>query len=227
MEKAVNKACSVSNIKTATLWTSASTSAEMSACVETQEEFRLRLNTIIKCEVARVFEKNKNEPANWGKFDLTKSMVFPVHKGNTVYSYQGQGLIHVYNLSMLKPALMKTKGKKLKDYQQAVERFTNVVSTLSINGLHQVKIQYQGDLTLQLNVTEEQLNWITGQETHETLTFQDSEHALGLMTALEQYGETGVLDDAYTMFMLTPFDLHKSEMNLNQRGRLFAIDLGL
>jgi hypothetical protein len=223
----VNKACSVSIIKTATLSFTASTPVEMSACPETQEEFRQRLNTIIKCEVARYFDTGKKEPANWGQFSLQRSMVFPVHKGNTVYSYQGKGLIHAYDLSMLKPALMKTKGKKLKDFQDAVDRFTRVVSTLSINDLHELKIQYQGDLTLALRVKDRQLNWITGDETHETLTLQDSENAVGLMTALEQYGETGELDDAYTMFMLTPFDLHKSEMNLNQRGRLFAIDLGL
>lgn len=223
----MNKACSVSNIKTATLWISASTSAEMSACAETQDEFRQRLDTIIKCEVARYFDSSKGKSANWGQFDLGRSMVFPVFKGNTVYSYTGQGVINTYDLSMIKPALMKTKGKKLKDFQDAVERFPRVVGTLSINDMHQVSIQYQEELKLDLRVKGRQLNWITGEESHETLTLQDTENALGLMTALEQYGETGEIDDAYTMFMLTPFDLDKSEMNLNQRGRLFAIDLGL
>jgi hypothetical protein len=227
MEKAVNKACSVSKIKTATLSFTASPPVGMSVCTESQEEYRQRLNTIIKWEVAQYFDTGKKEPANWGQFSLQRSMVFPVHKGTTAYSYQGKGLIHAYDLSMLKPALMKTKGKKLKDYQEAVDRFTRVVSTLSVNDLHELKIHYQGDLTLALRVKDRQLHWITGEETHETLTFQDSETAEGLMTALEQYGETGEIDDAYTMFMLTPFDLHKSEMNLNQRGRLFAIDLGL
>ncbi|WP_338923630.1 hypothetical protein V0M98_35970 (plasmid) [Pseudomonas silesiensis] len=228
----MNKACAPSNIKAITVWQYQSSELVVSVCAETQAQFRDRLNTIIKCEIADFLASADRDsagadPVNWSQFDLMNSLVFPKFKGTTVYSYGGNGLIHAYDLSMLKPSLRTTKGKKLKDFQQSVGKFTNVVKSISFNDLHQVMIQYQGELLLTLHAKERQLNWFTAEEMHETLTFEDAESAEGLMVALERYGETGEIDDAYTMFMLTPFDLHKEEMNLNQRGRLFAIDLGL
>lgn len=199
-----------------------------SPCVVEQDlaAFRVRISMMLKVEVAQYLAQAEGRIPEWKAFDLSRSIVFPEIFKDYVYQYGGAGQIFKYDMNQVRAYLQATKSTKLVDYEKIIDKF-NCASVVSVDDCDAIEILYPNGYLLNMRKAERDVRWYLKGNLERELQFRDGESPQGLLTALEDFSATGAVNEAYAMFMLTPFDLDMDHISFNQRGRLFIQELGI
>lgn len=189
-------------------------------------EFRARMGLMLKAEVGEHLSLFEGVVPKWNDFDLQRSIAFPEIFKDKVYQYGGAGQIFTYDMFQVKSYLNALKSKELGDYVKTIDKY-NFTGSFSVDDCHTVKIEYPNGFVLEMVKENRGVRWYRSGELVREMQFRENESPKGLLTALEDYSANGVVDEAYGMFMIVPFDLDMDHVSFNQRGRLFIQDLAI
>jgi hypothetical protein len=199
--------------------------ASIVACSEPIIAFESKISGLIKERIPDHLARG----LSWREFrPHERNFIFPeVLSLSHIMQYGGGGQFYIYSLIRMRSHLFAENPKTIKQCNKIIDGtvYTDIVDIPDTD--YSFNFEYNNGFKLFLNGYDKFVTWSRDDLTISSRSLQPDESTSGLLKALEQYCEYGVLDKQYALHLCQPLGLNPEVLSMHQRGQYLEESLGL